>query len=71
MLLGRPDVQTNCKDIKGWTALMLAAWYGHADVVTQLLAKDDVLRDCKDLQGETALSLAAGEKHRNVMSLLH
>ena len=70
MLLRAEEIQTNCKDFEGRTALMLAAGPGHAQVVTQLLAKDDVLRDCKDWQGETALSLATKMGHKDVMSPL-
>ena len=56
LLLGQPDV--NAKNEYGYSALILAAWHGHLDIVKVLLANNaDV--DLKDNDGNTALSRAA------------
>ena len=53
----------------GWTALMVAARYGHLEVVKVLLAKGaDV--NAKDNAGNTALMVAAKYGHPEVVKIL-
>jgi len=68
-LLVSPNVDVNGVDDQGNTALILAARFGHNDVVTALLlAKADVKVKNKD--GKTALMLAAEGGHDQTVAAL-
>ncbi|MBO8450903.1 MAG: ankyrin repeat domain-containing protein [Spirochaetes bacterium] len=59
----------NAEDPDGGTALMIAAYDGHADVVRLLLdAGADV--NAEDQNGSTALMLAAEEGHEDIVRIL-
>lgn len=58
MLLEREDIDVNCQNGSGNTALMLVAWYGHGAIFKMLLERGDIDVNCKDGDGDTALSRA-------------
>ncbi|KAH8152690.1 uncharacterized protein LAJ45_03532 [Morchella importuna] len=48
MLLEREDIDVNCQNGSGNTALMLVAWYGHGAIFKMLLERGDIDVNCKD-----------------------
>ena len=54
----------------GWTALMWAAWYGHTDVVQQLLAVPECKQDKLNLAGKNAVMYAAEAGRVEVCKIL-
>lgn len=59
----------NARDNNGWTALMTAAWNGHAVIVETLVtAGADVNARYKD--GRTARVLAASKGHAGIVKIL-
>jgi len=60
----------NAKDnLFGRTALMIASFYGHKEVVELLLKKGaDV--NAKDKNGRTALMIASKKGHKEIVELL-
>ena len=68
-ILGRPEIDVNYRDSKGYTALALAATTTHISVVKILLNYVDV--DLPNNIGSTPLIIAAeGGKHEMVMEML-
>ncbi|XP_071142175.1 uncharacterized protein [Mytilus edulis] len=53
----------------GWTALMMASWYGHLEIC-RLLIDTGCKIDITDVSGETALIFAAREGHLEICRLL-
>lgn len=53
-----------------FSTLLLAAKYGHTDMVRLLLAQPDISTDCKDAHRHTLLSWAAERGHDEVVQLL-
>ncbi|KAL6692003.1 hypothetical protein J3F84DRAFT_403077 [Trichoderma pleuroticola] len=70
LLLARKDIEANCCDIDGHTALSKAASGGHEIVVKLLLAVDSINPDSKDNCGWTPLMRAAQNGHEAVVKLL-
>ena len=68
-LLNNPDVNVNAQDLAGTTILMLAAYYGHGELVELILTRgaDPNLRDN---QGRTALRRASESGHLGIIELL-
>mmetsp|Transcript_5739 Transcript_5739/g.17271 ORF Transcript_5739/g.17271 Transcript_5739/m.17271 type:complete len:857 (-) Transcript_5739:659-3229(-) len=56
-------------DENGFTALHLAAWFGHLEICAQLLAAGATV-DCRSAAGETPLQLAVCRSHCEVAELL-
>lgn len=67
LLTGQVDVRGKRRD--GWTALMLAAWSGHADLAEALVAKGAQV-GAKSKDGRTALTIALETGHNDVAALL-
>lgn len=67
LLTGQVDVRTKRRDV--WTALMLAAWSGHADLAEALVAKGAQV-GAKSKDGRTALTIALETGHNDVAALL-
>ncbi|KAJ4857386.1 ankyrin repeats (3 copies) domain-containing protein [Trichoderma breve] len=70
LLLERKEIEVNCCDIDGHTALSKAASGGHETVVKLLLAVDRINPDSKDHCGWTPLMRAAQNGHEAVVKLL-
>lgn len=64
------NVDVNCPDQYGWTALLTASSHGYADIVELLLQRKDIDVEFQDTQGSTALSWAATNGHLKVVQLL-
>ena len=61
-----PDVDVNQRSVHGWTALMLASWKGHREIVRKLLdAKADV--NIENNHEFTALNQAAYHGHSEIV----
>ena len=53
------------------TPLWIASFYGHRDVVHELLqGSQDIIMDCKDANGITPLFIACQNNHENIVELL-
>lgn len=70
LLLEEKEIERNCCDIDGHTALSKAASGGHESVVKLLLAADSINPDSKDNCGWTPLMRAAQNGHETVVKLL-
>ena len=70
MLRANERVDPNIAEQNGSTALMGAAFKGHASVVTVLLADKRVDPSIADQNGFTALICAADKRHGKVNELL-
>lgn len=70
LLLERKEIEVNCCDIDGHTALSKAASGGHETVVKLLLTVDRINPDSKDNCGWTPLMRAAQNGHEAVVKLL-
>ncbi|MBV9463627.1 MAG: ankyrin repeat domain-containing protein, partial [Verrucomicrobiae bacterium] len=66
-LEARQDVEARGKD--GWSALMWAAYLGHAEIVQKLIAAGARL-DAVNAEGDTALMLACAEDREDVAEML-
>jgi len=64
------DVNPNAVDRHGQTALSVAAWEGHEEVVRLLLGGRGVNRNIADKYGKRALSLAVEKGHLGVVKIL-
>lgn len=62
-------LNVNVTDQFGWSALMMASFEGHLDVVKALIELGAKM-DIKSKQKDTALSLAAKKKHEDVVNYL-
>ena len=71
LLLAR-DADVNIQNEDGETALHLAAFYGHSEVVQVLLGNDVNLRmvHAQNNEGKTSLDLASNEGHHDIAQLL-
>ena len=56
------------KEINGWTPLRLASYYGHVEVVTELLKEG--AEQFADNEGTTPLMLAANKGHIDIIHVL-
>ena len=66
-----PNADFNEQDMKGRTALYLAAWMGHLDAVNALLDLQNIdVNKGILLTGETAYSIASKKSHFDVMKTL-
>ena len=66
-----PNTDINKQDLKGRTALYLAAWMGHLDAVNEFLVLKQIeVNKGHILSGETAYSIASKMSHFNVMRTL-
>ena len=63
------DAKVDLQNKEGCTALLLAAKYGHLEIVKVLLAKDAKI-NVQDKEGLTALLLATQEGHLEIMKAL-
>ncbi|OPB45095.1 ankyrin repeat protein [Trichoderma guizhouense] len=70
LLLQRKEIEVNCCDIDGHTALSKAASGGHEAVVKLLLEVDNINPDYKDNCGWTPLMRAAQNGHEAVAKML-
>ncbi len=70
LLLARQDVEVNKSAADGATALMLASYKGHVEVVRLLLAHPDVDVNKADASGATALYIASQNGHVEKLLLL-
>ena len=69
-LLSLPEVQINkVSDLRGWSALYIAARLGHAECVELLIAAGADVNQPTD-EGETPLLIATAHGHTKVMSIL-
>lgn len=68
LLQGRANV--NAKDIRGMTALMLAAGTGHKESVEILLQQKNIEINVQENRGFTALMGAAYSGHEEIVALL-
>ncbi|KAH6953808.1 hypothetical protein BKA56DRAFT_625468 [Ilyonectria sp. MPI-CAGE-AT-0026] len=66
----KSGTRLNAQNIKGQTALSLAAANGNEGVVRRLLEEDGVQMDLQDLGGRTALWRAAANGHSEVVRIL-
>ncbi len=62
--------EINTTNQEGYTALMLAAEYGHTEAVRLLLAMPDIAINTSNQDGDTALIFAAEYGHTEVVRLL-
>jgi ankyrin repeat protein len=69
-LLAVSDIEVNCADEGGNTALMLASRNGHIGVVRALLAFNKIKINSTNKNGESAIALAFEHRHPNIISLL-
>lgn len=69
-LLAFPGIRLNQKDDDGRTALILAVWMGHNDVVKALLAAPNILVNEQDKNGYSALMIAAWKGNAKILNLL-
>jgi ankyrin repeat protein len=70
VLIDHPSIATNIRDVKGRTALALAAEIGHKTSLKMLLAKDPDIVNCSSNYGSTPLSLAAKRGHEAIVTIL-
>ena len=56
------------KEINGWTPLRIASYYGHVEVVTELLKEG--AEQIADIKGFTPLMLAAQKGHTDIIQVL-
>jgi ankyrin repeat protein len=69
-LLKGPDPPSiDCRDERGWTAAMWAAWGGHKEVL-EALGKRGADMHAQSMDGVMPLMVAAGRGHRGVVELL-
>ena len=68
-LLLRRGAMTNLRDNRGWTALMIAAHMGHAEMIAPLIEAGAGI-DIKNKQGKTARDLARAQAKENVLKAL-
>lgn len=61
--------QRNIKDNHGWSILMKAAYYGHAEIVDALLARGANV-NLHDGKGKTALAIAQEKNRPQIVQLL-
>lgn len=64
------QVDINGQDDRGRTALMQAAFFGHADILEFLLQQPNININAQDHKKYTALSLAASVGRENIMKIL-
>jgi ankyrin repeat protein len=69
VLLHAKDVDVDAKDKNGYTALIISAEKGFANIVTQLLAKGADVNE-KTNGGVTALWIATHEGHHDIVNIL-
>ncbi|KAH6909853.1 hypothetical protein BKA70DRAFT_1399718 [Coprinopsis sp. MPI-PUGE-AT-0042] len=71
LLLAHPGIQVNLVNDRGFSALMLAANWGHASVVRQLLDAPHIDSAIRSVEvGHTAMSIALARGHTDVVQLL-
>ena len=58
------------QDSSGWTALMLASWYGHTEIVRMLLERSEILVNLQNSGGSTALMMASEYRYTEIVKLL-
>lgn len=63
------DICINAYNTSGWTALHIASYNGHVEVV-RLLLENSAILDLQNNYGETALHLASTKSHHEVVRLL-
>ncbi|KAF6238464.1 hypothetical protein HO173_003431 [Letharia columbiana] len=68
-MIKRDGLEIDSKEVFGRTPLLLAAQWGHEDVVRLLIEKGADI-DSKDRRGRTSLSEAAGEGREDMVRLL-
>ena len=69
ILLLAKDVDVDAKDKNGFTALIISAEKGYANVVTQLLTKGGDVNEMTN-GGVTALWIATHEGHNDIVKIL-
>ena len=67
LLLERPQIAVNAQDIRGWTALALAAYMNHYAIVKRLLDTQGIELDLPNDNGATPLIVAAQQGNDEVV----
>jgi ankyrin repeat protein len=70
LLLATKGINSNEKNIDGWTALMAACQYGHIEIVKLLLTAKVISTNAKNIVGFTALMSACDHGHIEIVKLL-
>ncbi|KAH6902522.1 ankyrin repeat-containing domain protein [Coprinopsis sp. MPI-PUGE-AT-0042] len=70
VLLKGPGIDLNAVDDAGWTALILACYWGYLEAVKLLLESPSIDINAADTRGRTALIHATSEGHLEVVKLL-
>lgn len=71
LTLNLVDVNVRFSKLKaGTTALHMAAWMGHLDLVRLLLRKEDIQTNLMSAKGESPLTLAARNRHWSIVHLM-
>ena len=65
-----PNVNINTKNIRGYTALMIACKKGYTDIVRELLTRNDIDVNLKNKYNNTALILACQNGYTEIVRLL-
>uniref|UniRef100_A0A6C0J433 Uncharacterized protein n=1 Tax=viral metagenome TaxID=1070528 RepID=A0A6C0J433_9ZZZZ len=65
----REDVNVETRDVNGRTALWMAGWDGHTEIVSMLL-KNGADANTRDSSGRTALWTASANGHTEIVSML-
>ena len=69
-LLGRDEVDPNCRNDQGETALIVAVKFENFEAVKNLLMRKDIDVNFQNNQGQTALMLAADSENYAVVNIL-
>ena len=69
-ILGRNNVDLNCRDVNGWSPLMYCAMYNQVDCARAILSDSRALLDQRNEDGETALHIAARKGYAEIVRII-
>jgi ankyrin repeat protein len=64
------DTDVNVTNPFGWTALHIACWKGHYDIVNRLINEPGVTINVKDNRGRSPRDVAVSNRHPSIVILL-
>ncbi len=70
LLLKQDGLDVNHSDKYGFTALMFASHYGHANIIELLLQHPGINVNQTNNKGRTALIIASDKSHHSITELL-